>query len=254
MGHFEKPYNFKLMCGRLWGDSFLCALDPGNAVYDLLRRGRDHAAIVVFDSEGKMVHCGTNPASANRYYPSIPGKPRVITQDLKEAFADYLDDSPLHGLRIPTAADTAVKMINKAQYGMAMKLLERLPDSGETGEFRSEILKRLEKIKDNKLAFMENLEQQGNKWGAYKVGMSFLRTFPAAGEASRIKMKLRSLRRDSEVKKEAEAQEMFLKLISMCCGSKSKAAARSQARTAFSQLAGRFEGTEYGELAKLMAR
>ena len=255
VAQFNKPHLLSAFVQRLWGEDAQVALDVDRLAYDVLRGSESGASVVILSPNGEILVRAIEPARALRYYSSMEGKPPVVVADFRLNIQPHLDESIFHGLTIPAGKvfEMIVSTVNNARFGEALKILKKLPSRGDIGEFKSALTERIGAVEARKLALMKALEESGDKWAEYKVGESFLRVFPKAKEAGKVKSRLRKLKRDDAVEDQLEAREMFYKVAEMCCGSKAKAAAAKQKRLLFAQIARKYPDTEYGAFAKTLA-
>lgn len=254
IAQFKTPGAFQALNQRLWDKDFNIALDADKVVYDILRAEKPYAALVIFGPDGEVLMKGLNPDNSTKYYPQIEDKPPCIVADFKLNIKMHLDKSIFHGLTIVKPLAPIVTAVNNARFSDALMMLKKLPSRGDIGEFKKTLAERIEAILQGKLELFKGLEEAGDKWGAYKVGESILRTFPREKETRDIQSALRKLKNDDTVEDELEARDMFYKVAAICLGSKAKSSAIAQKNLLLGQIAKKYENTEYGKLAGLFVK
>jgi len=238
---------------KIWGDGMLCALDAAGATFRTLGDGQA-GAIVILDPDGKVVHCGTDIKKGSYFYNTGGAKPRVPYADLKRAMDKHNSKGLLHGLEAPPKLAPLLHAVKQGKLGTAQKLLARVPDSGDYGAAKAELLKRLEALRQQKLALFKELLSAGEPWAAYKAGASYVRCFCDAEDCEAVKSKLRALKSNPAVKKNLDARTAFRKYALACCGPRRKLDNPQRIQRLFASLASKHDGTEYGDAATRVAQ
>jgi len=240
------------MSRNLWGQDVNCLLDAGAFNCKSYGKGSQPAfAILGPDSEvlatGGDVHKGA-------YFRQVPGNPPSNFADLKDAYDPLKGKGLLGGVTVPPEAKGVAELLKRGQIAQADQFVQRLPDQGALGDFKKEMVKRLEALRASKRELFDKLEKDGKKWEAFKVGASYLRVFPQAKDRNDVSGKVANLQNDPVVRKNTEAQQVFNNLLAQIYGPSRNPAVLAQAKATFQQFADKYKETEYGGLAAEFAK
>jgi hypothetical protein len=243
---FKTPGGFQGMCRTLWGQDVNCLLDSGSATCKMFKGGQPSFVILGPDFEvlasGGDVHKGA-------YTYKEAGNPPCNFVDLKKAYDGVKDKGLLGGVTVPAEAKMVVELVRRGQIAQADQFVQRLPDQGATGDFKKEMVKRLEALRVAKREIFDKLEKDGKKWEAFKTGSSYLRVFPQAKDRSDVATKVGTLQNDAAVRKSLEAQQVFVNVLAQVYGPSRNPAFLAQAKTTFQQFADKYKDTVFATLA-----
>jgi hypothetical protein len=214
----------------------------------LLRGELATAGIIIIGPEGETLWRGSDPHKGSYFY-RTPGRPAVPFADLKKNIEPHLDKGLLGGLGVPVQARQVAAALKAGKLAAAGTMLDRLPSSGELGEFRKALAERLEELRARKRALFDGLSAAGEDWQAYKVGASYVRCFPSAGDASEMRSAVRSLRSKQTVRDNLAAKQNFLRIAGLAYGSKGVRKHVAQVDSTLARLAARYPETEFGRYA-----
>jgi len=249
---FDQPSQFRTFAPKLWGSTMPCALDPTGAAYQGLGDGSDTPhAVVVLDPDGNVVFRGADPKKGNSFY-NTDGKPPVPYAELKKAMEANKDKGLLGGLEVPSKLDGVAMAIRVGQLATAQSMLAKVSGNGDVATVKAELQKRLDELRQKKLALFTSLAGEEKGWEAYKVGVSYLRCFPKASDTGDVKAKLTALKSKPEVQKNLAAADAFKRLAASCYTPTKlkKEQAEARRKGMCSRFAEKHEGTEYGDLTK----
>jgi hypothetical protein len=242
--------NFPGLAQRFWGNDLPGGLDLVDASARTV--GQGGAAIVILGPDFEVLFTAGRYNAGNMFYPK-PGNPPAASEDLRSGLARANGKGLLGGLKVPARCEPLMPLLRGAQLSTVLTSIRGLPDSGELGDFKKELTKRIEELRAKKRAVFDEYEKAGQKWEAFKAGSSYLRVFPQAEDAGEVRTKVGTLQRGAEVRKEMQAQQTFERLAPMLWGPKANPAAVKQSSQLLKQLATQFKGTEYGGIAEKLA-
>jgi hypothetical protein len=244
---FSKPTSFAGATGALWGRQTPAALDCGQATNMALAPG---AAVVLFDPDGNVVAKTGDVKKGAYFYQGVENNAPCNYVDLKKAVEPLMSAKGglLGGLKVPAQLKPLAGALKAGKLAEVQAALASLPATGEIGDFKAELSKRIEDLRAKKRALFDSLEAT-DKWGAYKVGVSYLRCFPKAKDISEVRTRVQALTKDPAVKKNLEAQAVFAQIADVCWSPRYKAQALAQARQTLQQFVTKYGDTEHGKLA-----
>ncbi len=214
--------------------------------------GGGSPSIVIYGPDFEKLYSGGD-CHKGSWYIKKAGNPSVNLEALRVGVSKIADKGLFGGLKVPQAAQRIVPVIKAAQLSNALRGLKTLPDKDEVGAFKTEMIKRIEALREHKKKIFEELEKAGDKWGAYKAGGSYVRVFPSEKDTGAIRSKVSKLQYDAAVKKQLMAQQAFNQLIPMVYGPRRNPSAVKQKDKLFKQVVDAYKGTEFGDLAAKLA-
>jgi len=234
--------SFESVVLQTWGKKSTCAMD----LYRAAANQYSNKAVVLIGPEGDVLWSGGSPNSATSYRISGGRKENALVADTRANVTPYLDKGLLKGLDIPRKADSIVELIHTGQYSKAIKKLKSKKSS--MPEFSNTLLERLEQVRQKKLAFFEKLIEEGDNWGAYKVGSSYTRCFSSASEVSKVKSKVSKLKQNKNVRDNISALNSFRKFQGVYNKLNLNTKEIDRVRSDMSKFADKYEGTEIGDI------
>ncbi|HYF00204.1 MAG TPA: hypothetical protein VEJ18_14885 [Planctomycetota bacterium] len=225
-------------------------LDAKQAASKLLGEGQT-VGVAILGPDGKVLWKGSDPFKGAFFYPG-PGNPPVPFVDLQRAIEPHLDKGLLGGLKVPKAAEPVAKQIRTGNLATAQLMLAGLKGDPDVMSFKDVLLERLEKLRAEKRALFDGLVAAEKSWDAYKVGTSYVKSWPKASDLAEVKEALKKLQSAPAVKDNLAAKAAFSQVAATGFGSRSKASASAQASASMAQIAEKYGATEYGKLAALL--
>ncbi|HOX06772.1 MAG TPA: hypothetical protein PK280_10235 [Planctomycetota bacterium] len=229
-----------------------CLLDAGAFNCKTFGSG-GQPAFVILGPEFETLAKGGD-AHKGAYFRQAPGNPPFNYAELKDAYDPLKGKGLLGGLTVPPEAKVVVELVRRGQLGQLEPFAQRLPDQGALGDFKKELVKRIEALRVSKRELFDKLEKDGKKWGAYKVGASYLRVYTQAKDRNEVSAKVGALQNDPEVRKNLEAQQVFASLLSQIYGPTRNPAVLAQAKATFQQFIDKYKDTEFATLAGELAK
>jgi hypothetical protein len=224
-----------------------CLLDSGSVICKTFGDGKQ-PAIVILGPDSEVLFTGGGAHDGNSYTDKSFTVPYNLAV-LKEGYEKAKDKGLLGGLTVPAEAKSVAELLKRGQIAQADQYVQRLPDQGAVGDFKKELVKRLEALRVSKRELFDKLEKDGKKWEAFKVGTSYLRVFPQAKDRNDVSGKVTALQNDASVRKNQESQQVFYNLLPQIYGPARNAAFLAQAKTIFQQFAEKYKDTECATLA-----
>ena len=249
IGVYKNPNAFGSMSAQLWGKDALTGLDAAMASSKLLGAGAT-VGVAIVGPDGKVLWKGSDPFKGSTFY-TIAGNPPVPFHDLKEGITPHLDKGLLGGLTIPAAAKPFVKVLRTGNLAAAQAMLAGL--KGDATAFKEELSARLEKLRQEKRALFDELVKAEKSWDAFKVGMSYVKSFPKAPDLAEVKAALKDVQGSAAVKNNLAAKAAYGQLAQAGFGSRSKASLAAQSSAAMGTIAQKYGDTEYGKFAAIIA-
>lgn len=225
-------------------------LDAKRASSKLLGDGQ-LVGVAIVGPDGKVLWKGSDPTKGSYFY-QVPGNPPVPFHDLQKAIEPHLEKGLLGGLKVPKAAEPIARQIRTANLATAQLMLAAYKGDAEAMAFKDALLERFEKLRAEKRALVDDLVAGEKPWDAYKVGTSYVKSFPKAKDLAEVKDALKGLQSTPIVKDNLAAKAAFAPLAAAGWGSRSKASGNPQASAGMAQIAHKYGHTEYGKLADLL--
>jgi hypothetical protein len=198
--------------------------------------------VVIIDPEGRIAWRGGDPHKPNDYY-VVPDRQLLPFVALKEHLERHLDKGLLGGLAVPERARPVVEALQAGRLALAQARLAKL----ETGGFEKSLRERLEALRRRKRSRFDDLVRSGDGWGAFKVGQSYLRCFPGAGDVRAVEDAVRTLRARPGVTENLAAREAFAKIVAD--DGRKEGGPDAKTRPGLQGVAERYPDTEFGRYA-----
>jgi hypothetical protein len=252
IGVFGRPQRFKSLSGKLWGQEISCGLDPGMLINRTLGRGIRDCGVVIFGPDGKALWRGLNFRHSTMVFRG--SRKLLIPSELEKRVKPHLSKGILGGVEIPPMLKPIAALIKAGRLGQAQLMISRLPSRAPYGELKQTVLGRLEEVRTKKRALFDELVAAEKKWDAFKVGSSYVRCFPRAKDASKVRSALSSLKMRPPVKDEYAAKQNFTRLAVLGYGSFARGGSGSRVHAVMASLAKKYPDTEFGRFADALSK
>lgn len=242
------------MANAFWGSDYVCGLDANTTAYDRIRGQEKRSAVVIVGPDGELLCRAVDPSQ---------GAFRLIREDkevtvpcavLMDEIQKHLDKGLLAGVAIPEQARLIATAIKCGRLAEAQAYLTAIPDKSPLAELKKTLQARFEDLRKSKLALFEELLKAGKEWDAYKVGESYLRCFPKAEDATKVRTALAKLAQQQPVRDNLKAKQTYASIAAKVYGSKGQLKLAPQASSALQQIATTMPETEYGAIAAQMSK
>jgi hypothetical protein len=237
------------MSAQLWGKDALGGLDAAQAANKLLGSG-GLVGVVILGPDAKVLWKGSSPFNGSTFY-TVAGNPPVPFHDLREAITPHLDKGLLGGLTVPASAQPVAKLLRAGNLPAAQAMLGGL--KGDATSFKTELTARLEKLRQDKRALFDDCVKAEKTWDAFKIGMSYVKSFPKAADLADVKAALKLVQASPAVKNNLASKSMYAQLAASGFGTKSKPALAAPTSAAMGQVAQKYGETEFGKYASSIA-
>lgn len=235
------------MSGQLWGKDALGGLDAAQASNRFLGAGAS-VGVVILGPDSKVLWKGSDPFKGSTFY-TVAGNPPVPFHDLREAITPHLEKGLLGGLTVPVAARPIAKLLRAGNVAVAQAMLGGLKGDASVTAFKEQLTERLEKLRQEKRALLDELVKAEKPWDAFKVGMSYVKSFPKAPDLAEVKTAIKEVQGSPVVKSNLASKSAYAQLAAAGYGTRSKASLAPQTAAAMGQIAQKFGDTEFGKYA-----
>jgi hypothetical protein len=252
VGIFKNTNAYGSMSAQLWGKDALGGLDAAQASNKLLGAG-GLVGVVILGPDSKVLWKGSSPFNGSTFY-TVAGNPPVPFHDLREAITPLLDQGLFGGLTVPAAAQPIAKLLRVGNLPTAQAMLGALKGDASVTAFKTEMTARLEKLRQDKRALFDDCVKAEKTWDAFKIGMSYVKSFPKAADLADVKAALKIVQASPAVKSNLASKSMYAQLAASGFGTRSKPALAAPTSAAMGQIAQKYGETEFGKYASSIAK